>query len=209
MTTAQTTPPTVQEPPLRQTTQPLGLPSGSVRAVIALTLCASLWYQVLVGGTIEPILVESALLVVGFYFGVRSGTGPPISPSTMERVRQPLFLPRGSIRVVLLLGFFGVIAYMWYQNRAFPEAFILILEVLASYVIGYVLSVIIARRQRAGKRPSRAMAVFRNVNALLAMTACGYLCGTLLFGWPKFMPEYTGNALAWIVAYYFGSRLAA
>ena len=193
-----------QKPP-----QPLGLPSGSVRAVIALILCGTLWFQVLKGEAIEDILVESALLVVGFYFGVRSGTGPPIAPATAEGMRHPLFLPRGSIRFVLLLGFFGVIAYMWYRSRGIPEAFTLILEVLASYVIGYIASAIIARRQKAGKKPSRALAVFRNANAIAAMLLVGYLCGALLFSWPRFFPEYTKNALAWIVAYYFGSRLAA
>lgn len=193
-----------QKPP-----QPLGLPSGSVRAVIALILCGTLWFQVLKGEAIEDILIESALLVVGFYFGVRSGMGPPIAPTTVEGTRQPLFLPRGSIRFVLLLGFFGVIAYMWYRGRGLPDAFLLILEVLASYIIGYIASAIVARRQKAGKKPNRAIAIFRNANAIAAMLLVGYLCGTLIFGWPRFFPEYAKNALAWIVAYYFGSRLAA
>jgi hypothetical protein len=193
-----------QKPP-----QPLGLPAGSVRAIIALMLCGTLWFQVLRGEVIEDILVGSALLVVGFYFGVRSGMGPPIAPATAEGTRQPLFLPRGSIRFVLLLGFFGVIAYMWFRGRGIPEAFLLILEVLASYIIGYIASAIVARRQMAGKKPSRALAIFRNVNAVAAMLLVGYLCGTLIFSWPRFYPEYTKNALAWIVAYYFGSRLAA
>lgn len=189
--------------------QPLRLPPGSIRAVLALLLSGSLWYQVFRGVTPTPILVESALLVVGFYFGVRSGTGPPIKPVQMEGVRQPLFLPRGSIRLVLLLGFFGVIAYTWSMGQAIPDALILILQVLASYVIGYVVSGIVTRRRAKGIQPIRAIAIFRNVNAVLAIVLTGYLCGTILFAWPEFLQEYTGNAIAWIVAYYFGSRLAA
>jgi len=189
--------------------QPLGLPSGSVRAVIALMLSGTLWYQILNGVEPKAILVESVLLVVGFYFGVRSGTGPPLAPASTEGTRQPLFLPRGSIRLVLLFGFFGVIAYMWFKNRGIPDAFTLILEVLASYIIGYVASVIVARRQKAGKKPSKSVAVFRNANAIAAMALVGYLCGTIVFTWPVFYPEHTENAMAWIVAYYFGSRLAA
>ena len=171
-------------------------------------LAGSLWYQVLKGEAIKPILVESALLVVGFYFGVRSGTAPPIAPATAEGVKQPLFLPRGSIRIVLLVGFFGVIAYLWYKGRGIPEALTLILQVLASYVIGYVASAIVARRQAAGMPPIRAVTIFRNANAVAAVGLVGYLCGVLLFSWPEFFPQHTGNALAWIVAYYFGSRLA-
>lgn len=189
--------------------QPLGLPAGSVRAVIALILCGSLWYQVLKGEAIAPILVESALLVVGFYFGVRSGAGPPIAPVTAEGVKQPLFLPRGSIRAVLLVGFFGVIVYIWYRGRGIPEALVLILQVLAAYLIGYIVSVFVTRRRAAGIQPSHAIAVFRNVNAVIVMILVAYSCGIILFAWPDFLPQYTGNALAWIVAYYFGSRLAA
>jgi len=198
-----------QQVQLPKTSQPLGLPPGSVRAVIALLLCGTLWFQVLTGSAIEDILVESALLVVGFYFGVRSGMGPPIAPAATEGTKQPLFLPRGSIRFVLLLGFFGVIAYMWYRGRGIPEAFTLILEVLASYIIGYAASAIVARRMKAGKKPSKAVAVFRNANAIAATLLVGYLCGTLIFNWPRYFPEHAKNALAWIVAYYFGSRLAA
>jgi len=168
-----------------------------------------LWYQVLKGVDIPPILVESALLVVGFYFGVRSGTGPPIAPVTAEGVRQPLFLPRGSIRVVLLVGFFGVIAYTLYMRRWIPDAFLLILEVLASYLIGYVISAIILRRRAAGILPSRKVAIFRNFNAIIVIFLVAYICGVLVLSWPDFLPEQSGNALAWIVAYYFGSRLAA
>src|SRR3972149_3150070 len=55
---------------------PLGLPTGSIRAVLALIMCGSIWYLALNGLAIPDILVESVLLVIGFYFGVRQGTAP-------------------------------------------------------------------------------------------------------------------------------------
>jgi len=56
---------------------PLGLPAGSVRATLAIILSGSLWYVILRGGDPPQILVDSALLVVAFYFGVRS-TAPVV-----------------------------------------------------------------------------------------------------------------------------------
>lgn len=163
---------------------------------------------------IPDILVESVLLVVGFYFGVRQGTAPALStaataapPAGTPAVKQPLRLPRGSVRVVLLLGFFGTIAYMWYEGRSLPDALILILQVLASYLIGFVISTAVHRRRLAGLAASRVVVAFRNLNAVAVIALVSYVCATFLSGWQPLFPEYTRNLLAWTVAYYFGSRL--
>jgi hypothetical protein len=195
---------------------PLGLPAGSVRAVLALIMSSSIWYLALKDLTIPDILVESVLLVIGFYFGVRAGTVPslqalatPAPPGTAPavKVKQPLHLPRGSVRVVLLFGFFGVIAYEWYHSQDLPGPFILILQVLTSYLIGYVSSVVVHRRRMAGKPVIRAIVWFHNLNAVAVMGLVGYVCGSFLFGWPHLFGTYMENLLAWAVAYYFGSRL--
>jgi len=188
---------------------PLGLPQGSVRAILALLLCGSLWYQVLKDLPVTPIFLESSLLVVAFYFGVRS-TAPasaPVIPTAIP-VKHPLGLPRGSVRGILLFGFFAVIAYLWLRGRDLAQEFVLILQVLASYLIGFAVASLIERRQRLGKKPSTVVSVFRNLNAVWAIVLTVYMCGVILSGWRDFYPQYTGNALAWIVAYYFGSRVS-
>ena len=199
---------------------PLGLPQGSVRAILALVLCGSLWYQVVRGVPLEPVLLDSALLVVAFYFGVRSTAPPsqPVTPSggppgvpSLASVKQPLHLPRGTVRGILLLGFFGVIAYLLFKNRSLNEEFVLILQVLGSYLVGFAVSQIIERRRRAEKAPSLILAIWRNANAVAAIALTVYMCGVLLRGWSQVVPAqyaaYTSNALAWVVAYYFGSRV--
>ncbi len=200
---------------------PLGLPPGSVRAILALVMSGTLWYMVLQDRSIPDILVESVLLVVGFYFGVRQGTAPalqpaatvplpaagPPTPAGRPLVRHPLHLPRGSVRVILLLGFFGTIAYMWNRGRGLPDAMILILQVLASYIIGYVVSVIVHRRRFAGLGANRVVVAFRNLNAVAVIGLSSYVCASFAVGWAPLFPEYTSNLLAWTVAYYFGSRL--
>jgi hypothetical protein len=200
---------------IRQLPSPLGLPPGSVRAILALVLCGSLWYEVLKGvpASPTPILLESSRLVVAFYFGVRS-TAPlsqPVVPTALP-VKQPLRLPRGTIRGILLIGFFGVIAYLWFQGRPLFAEFALILQVLASYLVGVAISQAIERRRRAGKVPSLGIRIWRNVNALGAIALTVYICGVLLGRWSQLAPPqfavFTENALAWVVAYYFGSRVS-
>ena len=197
-------------PPLPSFPPPLGLPPGSVRAILALLLCGSLWYEVIRGAPTEPdhILVESSLLVVAFYFGVRS-TAPPSAPvvPTATPVKQPLHLPRGTVRGILLLGFLAVIAALWLRSRTLAAGFTLILQVLSSYILGAGIASILERR-RLGRKPNRAVAVFRHLNAAGAILLTVYMCGVLVAGFTSYYPQYTGNALAWIVAYYFGSRVS-
>ena len=212
--------PAVPAPPVAPAVPPpLGLPPGSVRAILALVMSGTLWYMVLQDRIVPEILVEAVLLVVGFYFGVRQGTAPALqpaatvpSPATTQSpatppVKPPLRLPRGSVRVILLLGFFGTIAYMWNRGRGLPDAMILILQVLASYILGYMVSALVHRRRLAGLAANRVVVAFRNLNAVAVIGVTSYVCASFAVGWAPLFPEYTSNLLAWTVAYYFGSRL--
>jgi len=191
---------------------PLGLPAGSVRATLAIILSGSLWYVILRGGDPPQILVDSALLVVAFYFGVRS-TAPvvpaarPVSVQGGPKVRQPLYLPRGIVRTVLAVGFLGVIAYVAYRDGTMPQALILILQVIVSYVIGYGISRVLLRRARLGKELGRGARVARNAISLAAIGITAGASWAIVAGQFDLVPEYLRNGLAWTIAFYFGSRL--
>ncbi len=197
------TPPATPPPPAPQ---PLGLPRGSVRATLALILSATFWYQSLRGDAIDPLLLDAVLLVVAFYFGVRSTTPiPPAQPP--PATWQPLFLPRGIVRTVLFLGFMGVIAYTFYRQGGIESNLLLIGQVLTSYAAGYLIATVTARRYQRASGPSVAYAMFRHVVAVGALGITGVVCWSLLFGAPA-LPPISKNLLAWVVAFYFGSRVA-
>src|SRR3990172_2584924 len=187
---------------------PMRLPTGSVRAILALTLCGTLWYLIFRGEVAPPILVESALLVVAFYFGVRSSA--PIVPvqEGADKVRQPLFLPRGAVRGILAAGFLGVIGYVFYRDGAIPQALLLVFQVVVSYLVGFAVSTVILRRARAGKGFGRAAAAARNVISVAAIGITAGVCAAIVIGRPELIPSYFENGLAWTIAFYFGSRLA-
>ena len=191
---------------------PLGLPTGSVRATLALILSGTLWYMILKELPPPPILIDSALLVVAFYFGVRSSapvapvTGPPAPGATI--VRQPLFLPRGFVRSILAAGFLGVIAYVAYRDGAMPQALLLILQVIVSYAIGYTFSRVLLWRARAGKELGRGARAARNAISMAAIGITAGVSWAIASGRFDLVPDYLQNGLAWTVAFYFGSRLS-
>lgn len=186
---------------------PLGLPTGSVRGILALLLCGTMWYLVLRGRVVPELLASAVLLVVAFYFGVRSSAAatPPVPVQTT--VPQPLYLPRGTIRALLLAGFLAVIGYVWIGGRAIPPELVLILQVLVSYLIGFVVATLVNRRVQKGLGPGRAVNAARNLLAVLALAVSGVVCSSLLFGVPAFVPADAEKVLAWTVAFYFGSRI--
>ncbi len=187
---------------------PLRLPSGSVRAAMALILSGSLWYLVLNEQAVPPILADAALLVVAFYFGVRS-TAPvvPLGSAGTAAKAQPWHLPRGSFRTLLILGFLGVTLFIWFAGRSLPPTLILVLQVLASYVTGYVFSTLLLLRVRAGKGLSRGVAAVRSGISLLVLGITTFVCGSILAGRLDLVPPVLENGLAWTIAFYFGSRI--
>ena len=72
---------------------PLGLPEGSVRAIVALVVI----FGAVIGGLIAHFkgltmipdrLWELALIVAAFYFGMRSGASGLIEPVTKEEIKE-------------------------------------------------------------------------------------------------------------------------
>src|SRR5262249_30398950 len=98
---------------MRPVRQPLGPPTGSVRAVLALMVFGTIWAILLlpeIQPGVRPVvaiplyLYYLMFLILGHYFGMRAhhaATMPPQAP--------PLHLPRGSLRLLFVLGFAAVL----------------------------------------------------------------------------------------------------
>jgi hypothetical protein len=96
---------------------PLGLPAGSVRAILSLLIVA----QVCLFLALPPHLVESRpmplylhalMLMVMLYFVARGREPLPGEP----RQPAPLYLPRFFIRSLLILGLAAVVGWQLYEN---------------------------------------------------------------------------------------------
>ncbi len=197
----------------------LGLPAGSVRALLALCVLGLLWLLVLyplpeVGGKkvglVYCYLQILMLLVLAHFF---TAHGHTIRPH--PTARSPLGLPRGSVRFLLIAGYVGLAYYLWrteprFQYPKVGDIMLLVALLLTAYFVGHLLTVFV-RFLSGGRLPFW----FQDVQAwiaLLAMLVMGglivvelivkpSLADTQQAEWPALDP-----VLASLVGFYFGAR---
>lgn len=205
------------EPPSWRGRYALGLPEGSVRALLALALFASIWGLL----TLRPqqplpgYLRDLLFIVLGHYFAARkraatddeARVGPP-----------PLFLPRGTIRLVLIGGFVVVTGWLYSEGvlddfQRNPAGLTLLL--VGGFLLGVVASRI--RTSLIGDRPPARW--LEDSKALVALAAVGLLA--VLVWSPQTAGDFSGafdglttrlgpegpeEVLAALIGFYFGNR---
>lgn len=189
-----------------------GLPNGSVRALLALLIFGGIWgWMWRQPDTEVPAYLRDLMFIImGHYFASRRPAGRDIGP-------PPLYLPRGSVRAVLLLGFVVVAGLLIYQHRMIASDNRLLrlnhAGVTMILVAGFMLGVLMSHMK--GKAPSRRMEDLRATGSLVA----GVVLLLLAFDFVHFpdlgkMPHFQRWALhyrledilAAVVGFYFGSR---
>ena len=122
---------------------PLGLPSGSVRALLTLLIVAVVLVQVARGQEVEPLWTETLMIALAHYFTSRRfiRLAPDVfrrleAEGQIEAESHPLYLPRHTIRAVLMLTFLGFAVYLYQQNQLFQPAALSLLGVVFSYLLG-------------------------------------------------------------------------
>jgi len=179
---------------------PLGLPTGSIRALLTLLIVAVVIVQVVRGQEIELLWAETLLIALAHYFTSRRFINLP--PDVIRRLAEeghveteanPLFLPRHSIRVILILAFVGLTVYLYRQNQLLDSQALPILGVVFAYLLGIV----------AGVRRFRG---WEDVKALVVLFVSLYTAGAYLANRPDLVPHHLRNITLGLVLFYFGSR---
>lgn len=194
--------------------QPLGLPAGSVRALLALMVVGTVSVMLLAHEE-KPVPIPSHLfyllcLILGSYFAARSHPhlGAP-----------PLHLPRGLFRFLILAGFSAVIAWGFYNDPQFAQR--LTPSTASPYLLpvllgAFFLGVIVGRLgTKLLSGPQGPPAWFQDVIAWVALLATvGMLVEVLIrlvihpsLETGKDLPvsEFEAGVAA-LVAFYFGAR---
>jgi hypothetical protein len=193
---------------------PLGLPPGSVRAIIALLIAGLFWVLLLMpedrfGGPI-PLHIYGLLALVLIVFVVHRRD--PVAPTeTRQRPQWWLAL----IRLLLVAGFIGAVVWQYTQNPELlkkrltptPEMLPQWPSLLLSMAIGFGLGLLI----RLG--PWRNSAAVQDLQAWVSLLAMfGLVIEVLLeiFIQPELNETIDlnlwRNILTGVVAYYFGAR---
>jgi hypothetical protein len=187
--------------------RPLGLPPGSVRALLLIGLGVRAILDLRTHHRIEPWLAVALLVSIAAYFSARSsaqGTAPqdPAAP----KPSHPLWLPAGTIRaIVLLLVAYG--AWLWYRHHSID------LEgargegapglLLGAFALGVVLRWALGKARRP---EDVGTGLFWHLQALVALASVGGLIAIALGGLPADIPPWVEPMLAAVVVYYFGTR---
>jgi hypothetical protein len=201
----------------------LGLPAGSIRALLALGVLGLLWMIVLrpgqvvdgheVPAKIPLVFVYLNMLMILVLVHYFTAHGKSIGPQVSRR--SPLGLPRGCVRFVLIAGYLGL-AYFLYKTHpefeaaptaeyAMPMALL-----LSGYLLGHIISGALTRL--GGGVPPAWYQDFEAWVALLAVIGLGIivivrlLINTTLPMEDRLDIQLLETILAAIVGFYFGAR---
>jgi hypothetical protein len=200
----------------------LGLPAGSIRALLALGILGLLWLLVLKYDenhklSLEFIYLEYLMLMMlASYFTAHGKTiGKQVSK------RSPLGLPGGVIRIVLVVGYLGLAGFMWYNEYWLHDGYLydipppgppvlLILLLLSTFFLGYLLTTIV--HWFSGTTLPYAYQDIKAWVALLALLGMASLAMWHLFIPASTKQDYSSfqvvleSCLAAVVGFYFGAR---
>jgi hypothetical protein len=136
----------------------LGMPAGSIRALLALGVLAMLWLLVLrPGGGADGKVISGEAGLVFIYLNmlmilvlVHFFTAHGKTIGTQVSDRSPLGLPRGSVRFLLMAGYLGLAYFLFKTQPEFETppkgAYALPLALLMTgYFLGHIVSGLMTR----------------------------------------------------------------
>ena len=190
---------------------PLGLPVGSVRAILTLFIVAIVTLNAARGKPLDLIWTETLLIAMAHYFTSRRFVSLP--PDVLKRIQQegildqevhPLYLPRHSIRILILAAFVGLGVFLYRQNRLFTVDSISPLGIVAAYVCGSIVRGIGSWfGSRTGRQPSSLWGDLKAMLVLLAVAVAGI---PELVSMPDLLPPVAHRIALAMMLFYFGSR---
>lgn len=190
-------------------TPPLNLPVGSVRALITLAVLATVWAQLLRGREVGREMQDTLLLVLGYYFGARAvGAGARADTLTVaadreENPRDPLYLPRGMIRLLIVLGF-GTVAWKLHERGALlasPPPLLILVGTFLAGAIAKGLLAWIGSALTGGLRDGLGHAL-----ALATLAVVVPYCGVEVAGLHASAPAWAAPTFLGVVGFYLGRR---
>lgn len=194
-----------QETPV---TPPLNLPVGSVRSLVTLSVLGTVWAQLLRGVPTTEVLHDTLLLVLGYYFGAR-GAKPAIANPDPANVRRdtaaPLYLPKGSIRSIIILGFSVIVAKLFLEGTLVgPHGVAPVLVLAGTFLIGTITKVLLGWLWRVV--PSAVQSGFGHVVAFGTLTIVAAYCVAVVFGEEARLPPAFESVFLGAVGFYLGER---
>lgn len=190
---------------------PLNLPVGSVRALITLAVLGTVWAQLARSLPVNDVLQNTLLLVLGYFFGAHA-TGKMAPADGFARKLEgeddphsPLYLPSGTIRLLIVVGF-GAVAFKLFQDgkvhsqEDLPPVFTLV----ASFLGGGASKIGFKRMAKM-----IAQSFLNKVGHTIALTTLGVVfvyCAAVATGHDAELPSKFTTGFMAITGFYLGRR---
>lgn len=190
---------------------PLGLPRGSVRALLTLMIVAVIVIEAARGREVPLLWTETLMIALAHYFTSRRFV--QLAPEVLERLEteghlpqesHPLYLPRHTIRCVIILAFLGLAAYLYYDNRLLAPQSRTILGTVFAYFLGLLAGGFVGWWNQGQEAPTGNLWNDLKAAAVLLITAV--TAGLYLADRPDLVIPLLRNSALGLVLFYFGSR---
>jgi hypothetical protein len=192
-------------PEIARGIEPLGLPRGSIRALIALLLSATAWLLIFQSRALPLDLFTLILTIIGYYFGYRTKAKDAgdryLDPESVSE--RPLYLPSGTIRFIIIMGF-GLAAFVLARRHGFAlRQNVQFFLILAGLVAGHLFARVMVRIETTGLQ-----AVIRHVKGVVGLLATLTLVALFALGFDQHesVPPLAVTLLGSVVSFYFGAR---
>lgn len=187
--------------------EPLRLPRGSVRGIMALILLVT--YGVILvrsPGSVPTVVINAVVVIIAFYFGSSALHPGPVGGAGVAPPR-PRLTP-----ALLFVAFAGLAGWFLYANPSLsglPASLIQIWEVLGGYVAGRTVSWVVHRRAHTSPTRRRLATIFRDLSAAGALILTAYIAFSFITQQPGVLAGQAEQVLSLAITYYFGSRVIA
>ncbi len=192
----------------------LGLPSGSIRAILTLMTVGFITIQTARGVHVGLLWFESLMIVLAHYFASRRLVQMPRelrqrlqAEGVLEAEPNPLYLPRYSLRIFIIGAFAALAVYLARNGRLLDPVAVPIFIAVGAYFAGILFHALMEWWKR-GKPKSPGATRFDNIRAVFTLAAMALVIVLQLTGWQSLIPhgeKLEALPLA-LMLFYFGSR---
>lgn len=194
-----------------KTWPPLGLPTGSVRALLTLIVVAVVVTRVALGRSPDPLWIETLLIALAHYFTSRRFVS--LSPAVLQRLEQegviekerhPLYLPKNSIRTIIIGSFVGLGIYLYREPKLVTPEAIALLSMVFAYLLGAIVRGISSWFSKRRAQPITG--VWGDIKALIMLGAIIVAAVPAVFDFGLNLPPLVDRIALGLTLFYFGSR---
>jgi len=189
------------------TDEPLGLPRGSVRATTMILISIATWVLILRNEPVPDYIQSLLIVVVGYYFAIRTTFLGVTSLESGKRNRrieieqEPLFLPRGYIRIFIALGFTLCAIHLIFNRDSIEFYYEEFLFILFGLMLGFVI-----QRATADYHEEGWYWMLGHVKALIVLGIGVSLFFLILFDRLNDFDVWLVRVMIAYVGFYFTSR---